>query len=160
MSPEHDVSAHPRSEDDRVDSRAVLLVGVGALVVFAIAAAAASGWLRLKSGERPPLPLPPELGATKIGLVEQTLFGLPLRGEKDRAARAARLESWGWVDQANGIAHIPIETAMTLAAQGVRAAPTEPSVAPPLGASHGGVDAPSVPIRPPAPAAPAKGGTR
>jgi hypothetical protein len=150
MSHPPDVSAHPRAEEDRVDSRTVMLVGVGSLVVFTLAGLAASAYLRLKSGEHPALPLPPEIGQSKIGLVEQNLFfdGNVLRGEQDRTARRARLQGWGWVDQAHGVAHIPIEEAMALTAAGVRQARGEPPVAPPYGAARGGVDAPSVPVAP------------
>jgi hypothetical protein len=156
MSHLHDGTAHPRAEDDHVDSRTVVLVGVGALFTFTVAALVALAYLRHEILVRPAPALPPELGRTKIGLVEQSPFfdGGALRGEKDRAARLARLNGWGWVDRAAGVAHIPIEEAMKLVAAGARAPRAEPPVAPPLGALRGGADAPSVPLAPPFLAAP------
>ncbi len=174
MSQAHDHSAHPRSEDDHVDSRAVALVGLGALVTFTVAALIAIGYLRHEAAAHPAPALPPELGQTKIGLVEQSLFhdGNVLRGDKDRAARLARLNGWGWVDRAAGVAHIPIEEAMALVAAGDRAPRASPPSAPPLGTLRGGADAPAAPfggppLAPPdqAPArasayAPSRGGAR
>ena len=160
MSTEHDTSANPPSEDDHIDSRSIALVGFGALFVFVLAGLVAIGYLRLRSGERPALPLPPEIGTTKIALVEQQLFESgPLRGDRVRAAQRARLEGAGWVDQRAGVAHIPIERAMALVVAGQRAPRGAAPLAPPLGAEHGGVDAPSVPIATApaaAPAAPAR----
>lgn len=165
MSHAHDASAHPKTEDDRIDSRTVVLVGVGALVIFALAGLAAGAFLHQRASERPGPPLPAELGQSKIGLVEQRLFDLPQRGALDKAARLQRLGSYGWVDQGKQVAHLPIEVAMALVASGVRATPTVPPTAPPLSAMHGGVDAPSVPVagEPPAgglkAASPVAGGT-
>ena len=160
MSSEHDTSAHPRSQDDHVDARSVLLVGVGALLVFALAGLSAIGYLRHRAAERPGPALPGEIGGTKIGLVEQQLFESgPLRGDRARAAQRARLEGAGWVDQRAGVAHIPIERAMALVVAGQRAPRGASPPAPPLGPAHGGVDAPSVPIATApaaAPAAPAR----
>lgn len=169
MSQTHDSSAHPRTEDDRVDSRAVLLVGLAALVIFAAAGAAAGIYLQKTTAARPAAGLPPEIGQTKIALVEQSLFydGNVLRADRDRAARQARLDGAGWVDQARGVAHIPIADAMALVAAGVRVPAANPPVAPPLSTLRGGADAPSVPVAPAAskapaaPAAPAgKGGAK
>ena len=93
MSHPHDSTAHPRAEDDRVDSRAVVLVGAAALLTFTVAGLVAVGYLRQEARARPAPPIPPEIGQTKIGLVEQSLFadGTALRGDRDRAARLARL---------------------------------------------------------------------
>ena len=163
MSHAHDPSAHPKTEDDRIDSRTVLLVGVGALLVFALGGLASSAFLRHRVSERPGPPLPAELGQSKIAMVEQRLFALPQRGAIDRTARLERLGSYGWVDREKEVAHLPIEVAMALVASGVRATPTVPPPAPPLSALHGGVDAPSVPVAgeppvpPSRPAAAAKG---
>lgn len=166
MSHQPDSTAHPRAEDDRVDSRTVVLVGVIALAIFTAAALAAMAYLRQESARRPAPPLPAEVGRTKIGLVEQSLLfdGNVLRGDRDRAARLARLHGYGWVDRARGVAHIPIEEAMALVAAGARVPRAAPPVAPPLGAAHGGVDAPSVPVAAPVggagPRPPARGGSR
>jgi len=170
MSDLHDSAAHPRAEDDHVDSRTVVVVGVSALAIFTVAALSAMAYLRHEVSLRPPPELPAELGQSKIGLVEQSPFfeGLALRGEKDRAARLARLQGLGWVDQAHRVAHIPIEEAMALVVQGARPSRLDSLQAPPLGAAHGGVDAPSVPIAAPpeaapvraAPKPPARGGAR
>jgi len=109
-----------RSEDDRVPSIRILAVGIGALVIFFLASFVTLSYLRVREGERPLLPVPPELGQSKIGLVEQQLFESATRGERDRAARKERLRSYGWVDRKAGVVRIPIERAMELTAQGVR----------------------------------------
>jgi hypothetical protein len=112
-----------RSEEDRISTPMIVIVGVASLVVFFLAGLAASSYLQVRQGERGPLPIPPEVGRSKIGVVEQQLFELSVRGERDRAARLEKLRSYGWVDRAGGVAHIPIERAMDLVAKGVRPAP-------------------------------------
>lgn len=123
-----------RSEEDHIPSLPIVLVGVGALVVFFLASWVTLSFLRMKEGERPALPLPQELGQSKIGLVEQQLFESSNRGQKDLEARRARLGSYGWVDRRGGVVHLPIDRAMELSAQGVRprgGAPQPPGEAQP-----------------------------
>jgi hypothetical protein len=117
-----------RSEDDRIATGKLVFVGVASLVAFFIASALAVGYLRVQQRERGPIPVPPEIGQSKIGMVEQTMFELQVRGVRDRATRLERLNSYGWVDRNAGIVHLPIDRAMELVAQGVR--PT-PDTAPP-----------------------------
>lgn len=112
-----------RSEEDRIQTGTIVLVGVASLVVFFLASAAAVSYLNVRQGERPPLPLPPEVARSKVGMVELQQFEVAMRGERDRGARRQRLESFGWVDRGAGIVHVPIEHAMDLVAKGVRAAP-------------------------------------
>lgn len=112
-----------RAEEDRIATGSIVAVGIGALVVFFLASAVAVSYLRVSQGERPPLPVPPELGRSKIGMVEQQPFDLAVRGERDRAVRLERLRSYGWVDRGAGVAHVPIDRAMDLVVKGVRPAP-------------------------------------
>jgi hypothetical protein len=128
--PEHRPGPEPghaepavRAEEDRVSTPVIVWVGVGALVIFFLGSLAATGYLRMKQGERPAIPIPPEVGQSKIGMVEQQPFDLAVRGERDRTARLRRLESYGWVDRPAGIARMPIEKAMELVVAGVRPAP-------------------------------------
>lgn len=109
-----------RQEEDRISSLPIIAVGVGSLVVFFLASWVTIAYLRVREGDRPPLPIPPEIGSDKIAVVEQQLFELSDRGERDRAARLQRLGAYGWVDRRAGIVHLPIERAMELTAQGVR----------------------------------------
>jgi hypothetical protein len=139
--PLHD-GAHPRSENDRVDSRTVLLVGFGALAVFILAGAAAVGYIRHSNAVTPQATLPAEVGQDKIGLVEQQLFDSNLRGSRDRVARQAHLEGYGWTDRQGGVLHIPIAEAMAMVARGIRVPAGQGQPAPPIGAANGGVDAP------------------
>lgn len=109
-----------RSEDDRIPSIPILAVGVGALVVFFLASWVTLSFLRVKEGDRPLLPVPQEIGQSKIGLVEQQLFETATRGRKDQEARRERLGSYGWVDRERGVVRLPIDRAMELTAEGVR----------------------------------------
>lgn len=162
MSHPHDAGAHPRSEDDRVDSRAVLLVGFSSLAIFVVAGALAIAWIRHSNASTPQAALPPEVGQSKIGLVEQQLFGTPLRATRDRAALQARLDGYGWVDRGAGVVHIPITMAMELVAGGTRVPAGQLPPPPPRGAASGGVDAPgAVPPAVAPPSAPGpQGGKR
>ncbi len=110
-----------RSEEDRVSTPRVVAVGVGSLVLFFLAGLAASIYLSARQGEHGPILIPPEVGQSKIGLVEQQDFDLAVRGQRDRDARLERLGSYGWVDRSTGVVHLPIDVAMDLVAKGVRA---------------------------------------
>ncbi len=164
MSHPHDSGAHPRAENDHVDSRSVLLVGFGALAIFVLAGAGAVAFLRQSNATTPQAVLPAEMGQDKIGLVEQRLFDGNLRGARDRASRLAHLEGYGWVDQAAGVVHIPVSRAMALVAEGVRVPAGQLPAGPPIGAANGGVDAPGATPAPataaPPPATRVKGGKR
>ena len=112
-----------RSEEDRISSGKIVAVGVASLVVFFVASWIASSYFLTRRGEHGPIPIPPEIGQSKIGIVEQSMFDLQVRGQRDRAARLERLGSFGWVDRDAGIVHLPIDRAMELVAQGVRPTP-------------------------------------
>ncbi len=114
-----------RSEEDRISTGRVVAIGIGALVIFFVASLVTSMYLQVRQGEHGPLVIPPEVGQSKIGIVEQQQFDLAVRGERDRTARLERLGSFGWVDRSTGVAHVPIDLAMELVAKGVR-----PSTAP------------------------------
>ncbi len=112
-----------RSEEDRISTGKVVAVGVGSLVLFLLASLVTSAYHQVRHGEHGPFPIPPEVGQSKIGIVEQQQFDLAVRGERDRAARVEHLGSYGWVDRSTGVAHVPIDLAMDLVAKGVRASP-------------------------------------
>ncbi len=112
-----------RSEEDRISTPKIVAVGVASLVLFVFSGLAVSAYFHVRQGARPALPIPPEIGRSKIGMVEQQMFDRAARGERDRAVRLERLGSYGWVDRGAGVAHIPIDRAMELVAKGVRARP-------------------------------------
>jgi hypothetical protein len=130
----HELHGHDhgvRSEDDHVQSLRVALVGVAALVIFFLGSLVTVGYFFARQAERGPIPIPPEVGLSKIGMVEQQTFELAVRGERAKARQLERLGSFGWVDRKAGVAHIPIEEAMKLVAAGVRPGPA--AGAPPPG---------------------------
>jgi len=160
MSHPHDSGAHPRSENDWVDSRSVLLVGFGALAIFILFGAGAVAYIRHSNAVTPQAALPPEVGQDKVGLVEQRLFESNLRGARDRATRQAHLDGYGWVDSQAGVLHIPVARAMELVSQGVRVPAGQSPPPPPLGAANGGVDAPGATAAAPDAARPTPAATR
>jgi hypothetical protein len=136
--PTHELAGHggghggARSEADQVPGARIVLVGVGALLVFLVGSLLTVGYLKAREVAHGPLPVPEEMGSSKIGLVEQQLFSLVERGERLRAAQLQRLGSTGWVDRKAGVAHIPIDEAMRLVAAGARPSGSEPGT-PPFG---------------------------
>lgn len=128
---EHRLHDPVRSEEDRISSAKIVAVGIASLVIFFAASVVAVSYLRTRQGEHPSLPIPVEVGRSKIAMVEQQLFDQARRGEVDRAARLERLRSYGWADRRQGVVHIPIERAMELVAGGAR--PAGAPEAPPPG---------------------------
>ena len=59
-----------------------------------------------------------ELGRQEIGIVDQVPFEIDHRLELWRMERMGKLNGYGWVDKAKGIAHVPIEKAMDAVAAG------------------------------------------
>lgn len=130
-SPEHE--HRTRSEEDHVPSLTVLAVGVAALLVFFIGSFITVSYLHARQEANGPMVIPPEIGQNKIGLVEQQIFDLAVRGERSRARQLERLGSTGWVDRQAGVAHIPIDEAMRLVASGIRPGPIAGGSPPPGG---------------------------
>ncbi|HEX9401900.1 MAG TPA: hypothetical protein VF912_17455 [Anaeromyxobacter sp.] len=120
-----------KSEVDRIAAGPIVAVGIGALVLFFLASWATIGYLRVKEGDRPPLPVPAEFGQSKVALVEQQLFELSARGARERDAQRERLGSYGWVDRKAGIVRLPIGRAMELSAKGIRPRASAPPPATP-----------------------------
>jgi hypothetical protein len=108
--PSHDVLA-----DDGIDTKKILLVGVGSLTVFAISAFIAYLILRHDTQEYEARGLPPApsmIGKDEIGIVDQPEFSLDRRLEDWKAVKQHRLNSYGWVDRQKNLIHIPIDKAI------------------------------------------------
>lgn len=119
----HDASAHPPAEEDQIRSRAIVGVGVAALLLFFVASLAAIGAMKRQQARinpEGPAPLPAELGKSKIGIIEQRLFESSNQAEVVREVQRAKLESYGWVDRTRGIIRIPVEQGMQLVIAGKR----------------------------------------
>jgi hypothetical protein len=118
-------NAHPpgHESEDAIDYKKVILVGVFSLVAFALGTVWAVGILHhetAKAHAATGVPrTPAALGKPEIGIVDQVLFEGDQRLAVWRAERAARLNSYGWVDRTKGIVHVPIERAIEQAASGM-----------------------------------------
>jgi hypothetical protein len=118
--------AHPpavRAEPDRIDTRAIVAVGVASLLLFlAASAVTVLAMQRERAALNPdgPPPWPAEIGKNKIGMVEQRLFELAVEPAELRRRQLERLNGWGWVDRPAGVVHMPISEAMDRVARGER----------------------------------------
>jgi hypothetical protein len=120
---EHHGTAHPPAEEDVIRSSSIVWVGVVSLIVFLCGALAAVWQLqttRRAANPDGPAALPALAGQPKIGMVEQRLFENSNQGVAWREHARRRLESFGWVDEAKGVAHIPIDQAMDRVEKGER----------------------------------------
>ena len=105
-----------KQEEDRIATGKIVSIGVLALVCFAIGIAWASriqrhamGALRNGTGPRPAA-----VGQREIGMVYQPLFDSTDIARDQDAPKAARLATYGWLDDKKSVAHIPIKRAMEL----------------------------------------------
>lgn len=100
---------------DEMNLKKIVAVGVVSLLVFAVGIISAyfllqgqRAEIRKDGAEKPRA----ELGKAEIGIVDQVMFTIDNRLDVWRAEHKKRLESYGWIDKAKGVAHIPIEQAM------------------------------------------------
>ena len=139
----HSTGSHGQTHvgSDEMNLAKIVLVGVVSLVVFAVGVTAAYflwqgqlGQIRQGGPEKDRA----QLGKAEIGIVDQVLFTADNRIEEWRAEHKKRLETYGWIDKAKGIAHIPIEQAMAkvvasppdIAGEGVPPSGVAPSAPP------------------------------
>jgi hypothetical protein len=113
---------HGHQAEDEIAYGKVIKVGVISLVVFALSTVWAAILLKRQTehsqAETGAATEPTELGRSEIGIVDQPPFVTDSRLETWHAERAARLNGYGWVDRAKGIAHVPIEKALEAVAKG------------------------------------------
>jgi hypothetical protein len=142
----HSQSPHSSGSESGKDVHAdgmnltkIMLVGAGALAIFAVGIIWSYYLLgsQLKEiGETGRAGPATEVGKPEIGIVDQVLFSTDTRLNVWKADHAKRLGKYGWVDRAKGVAHIPIEMAMQrviasppdIAGEGVAPAAVPPSL--------------------------------
>jgi hypothetical protein len=108
----------PLQEDDRLPNRRVSVVVALAMMV-GIGAVVFSAWFLGATGRgRDHGPAAPALAPAVIATVEQALIDDAHRAADLRRDQLDRLNRFGWIDRDQGIAHIPIERAMDLIADG------------------------------------------
>lgn len=107
---------HGNLSEDQIDFRKVIMVGVVSLIIFAFGTWWAAGILHhetKRAEDTTGLAASPALiTKPEIGIVDQVPFSGDHRLADWRQARSSRLNSYGWVDRAKGIVHVPIERAM------------------------------------------------
>ncbi len=107
----------PAQAEEGVRWFAVIGVGIGSLLVFAIATFVAYRYMNLREKELQPLgpdPVPAILGQPEIGIVDQVPFDVTRSAQAYRRESLERLSSWGWLDRRQGLIHMPIDRAMEL----------------------------------------------
>ena len=105
----------PGHEGTDLDGRVVIIAAVAILLTMTLVAVAAHAILR---GLRAPLPIasaPPPTLSSSDPRAALAIY---------QTQQQARLNSYGWVNRQQGIAHIPIERAMQLLTPGQTAEPS------------------------------------
>lgn len=114
------MSPPPEQAVEGIQWPAVLGVGIGALIVFAIAIYIVLRMLHAREKALQPLgpdPMPLQIGQSEVGIVDQVPYDVSRALESYRNDRMKRLETWGWVDRKAGTVHMPIDRAMDLVVQ-------------------------------------------
>jgi len=134
MSSHDEHPSRAEAQEDKIDFKKVIAVGVVSLIIFAVASWWAAVILRGERsalGPRAEWKAPTELGNAEIGIVDQVPFQGDVRLQKWKAERAEWLNGYGWVDRARGVAHIPIDRAMDEIVAGAVPPPPAPDTMPP-----------------------------
>lgn len=111
------MSPPPEQAVEGIKWSSVLGVGIGALIVFAIAIYIVLRVLHAREKALQPLgpdPMPLQIGQSEVGIVDQVPYDVSRALESYRNDRMQRLETWGWVDRKAGTIHMPIDRAMDL----------------------------------------------
>ena len=101
--------------EEGIQWAAVIGVGIGALIIFAIAVLIAQRMMHAREAALQPHgpdPMPAQIGQGEIGIVDQAPFDVTRALQVYRKDRLDRLEHWGWLDRKAGTVHMPIEDAM------------------------------------------------
>ena len=104
-------------EQQKMNWKVIIGVGVGSVIIFALATVWSTHILNSTKAEMQPagpLPIPRQVNSYEIGIVNQRVFALDQRAAQKRLQQMERLESYGWVDRQGGLAHIPIDEAMKM----------------------------------------------
>lgn len=138
------VSYEPREADLRVVLWFLAALGLASVLVLLVLWGM-FGYFRSKSAERGPLPSP-RMYTSAPSVPQPRLQPNPVADyDVYRLSDQETLNSYGWVDQKTGIAHIPIDKAMDLVVErglpwktpGAGPAPTAPNPNPATGALPG-----------------------
>lgn len=101
--------------EDGVNIKTILAVGVISLTIFALSAVVALVIVRAhnrNADDEGRIANGKYIGAAEIGIVDQPEFENDRRLEKWIAAKQKHLSSYGWVNRERGLIHIPIDKAM------------------------------------------------
>jgi hypothetical protein len=103
-------------EADRISLLVVWGCGIGFAVGVVICSFVALGLMNAWAKGEPLHRGPAPRASAEIGIVEQALVRDSRRGLDEKEAQRRDLMRWGWADRGKGIARIPIDRAMDLAA--------------------------------------------
>ena len=115
MSHPHTSAPGASGNEDQVNLKKIVAVGVVSLLIFAASAVVA--WIILAKDtatyvERGMAVEGKEIGKPEIGIVDTVQFEGDTRLDVWRAEKAQVLGSYGWVDRKKGIIHLPVAEAM------------------------------------------------
>jgi hypothetical protein len=118
----HDPHGGGHKSEDEIAYGKVIWIGVISLAIFAASTVWAAVILshETKKNEQATgvTHRPLRVTEEEIGIVDQVPFAVDTRLHRWRAAHAARLNGYGWVDREKGIVHVPIERAIEAVAGG------------------------------------------
>ena len=118
----NDQHGQGHKSEDEIAYGKVIGVGAVSLVIFALSTVWAAVILNRETKkveqEHGVVYRPQRVEQEEIGIVDQIPFASDKRLPRWKAEHAAKLNGYGWVDRAKGVAHIPIERAMEAVAGG------------------------------------------
>jgi hypothetical protein len=110
-------TAEVTQEQQKMNWPVIIGVGVGSILIFAVATVWSTHILNSTRAEMQPAgppPLPKQVDQYEVGIVNQRVFALDQRAAQKRLQQIERLRSYGWVDREAGVAHIPIDEAVKM----------------------------------------------
>jgi hypothetical protein len=107
------VSFEVHQEQDALPARALVKVAVVGLVIVIVAVAVVARMLG-GAGRRAHGETVSNVPVAEEGVVEQSLIDRSDRAAQKRERAERRLASYGWVDRASRVVHIPIDRAIDL----------------------------------------------